>query len=46
MNTARPDGYYCGSDRVVVYLAGVESGLTYARLLEDRGEQPVYPKER
>ncbi|MDQ1546926.1 MAG: hypothetical protein QOH69_1830 [Actinomycetota bacterium] len=46
MNTARPDGYYWGSDRVVAYLAGVESGLIYVRLLEDGGEQPVYAKER
>jgi hypothetical protein len=35
MNTARPDGYYWGSDRAVAYLAGMESGLTHARLLDD-----------
>jgi hypothetical protein len=34
-NTARPDGYYWANDRAVAYLAGMESGLTHARLLDD-----------
>jgi hypothetical protein len=34
-NTARPDGYFWANDRAVAYLAGMESALTHARLLDD-----------
>jgi hypothetical protein len=35
LNTARPDGYYWANDRAVACLAGIESALTHARLLDD-----------
>jgi hypothetical protein len=34
-NTARPHGYYWANDQAVAYLAGMESVLTHARLLDD-----------
>jgi hypothetical protein len=35
LNTSRPDGYYWANDQAVAYLAGMESALTHARLLDD-----------
>lgn len=34
-NTSRPPGYYWANDQAVTYLAGMESALTHARLLDD-----------
>lgn len=42
-NTSRQPGYYWANDQAVAYLAGMESALTHARLLDDFFKCTVKP---